>query len=315
MSGHNIVFMGTPEFAIPSLRALVDAGYNIRGVVTQPDRPKGRGKKLSPSPVKEAALAMRLEVVTPTTVKDQAFINWLQDRKPEIIVVVAFGRILPQTVLDFPPHGCINVHASLLPEYRGAAPIHWAVIHGKPMSGVTTMMISLALDSGDVLLRESVPISDEMTSGELHDTLKNIGAELLVRTLDQEFAGKLTRIIQDETKVTYAPPLTRTLERIDWSKSAIEIHNLVRGLNPWPGAYCKLSDLTLKIWKTNVVTHDDNQSESVPGRIRAVTACGLLVETGSDLIELKEIQPESKRRMSATECACGYCLNPGIILE
>ena len=307
-----VVFMGTPDFAVPCLKAIVAAGYEMCGVVSQPDRPKGRGRKLCPSPVKEAALALGLPVVTVERVKDPAFIAQLQEWSPDVAVVVAFGQILPESVLQTPRLGCINVHASLLPKYRGAAPIHRVLINGEKQTGVTTMQMDRGMDTGDKLLTETVDILPDMTMGELHDLLSERGATLIVKTLEQVFAGIARPVPQDPAGATYAPMLDRALERIDWKLSAQQIHNLVRGLNPWPGAYCICDNLTLKVWKTRVVPFSGSL---LPGRVNALTPTGLLVETGRDLIELNEVQPECKRRMGARDCACGYCLMPGAILQ
>jgi methionyl-tRNA formyltransferase len=304
--------MGTPDFAVPCLRAIVAAGYEICGVVSQPDRPKGRGRKLSPSPVKAAALEMGLPVVTVERVKDPAFLLRMQEWAPDVAVVVAFGQILPESVLQSPRLGCINVHASLLPAYRGAAPIHRVIIDGEKQTGVTTMQMDRGMDTGDMLLSRTVEILPDMTMGELHDILCQSGAELIVQTLEQLFAGKAAPIPQDSSQASYAPMLDRALERIDWTQSAQRIHNLVRGMNPWPGAYCKCENITMKIWKTRIKSA---KGPLVPGRIHEATADGLVVETGDGMIELLEVQPECKRRMGARDCACGYCMTSGTVLE
>ena len=312
MTQRRVVFMGTPDFAVPCLKAIVDAGYEVCGVVSQPDRPKGRGKKLAPSPVKAVALAMGLEVVTVERVKDPAFLVQLQAWNPDVAVVVAFGQILPEAVLKAPRFGCINVHASLLPAYRGAAPIHRVLLNGESRSGVTTMQMDKGMDTGDILLMEAVDISADMTVGELHDLLSGKGAALLVETLAQIFAGTIRPIPQDSSKATYAAMLDRGIERIDWKRSAADLHNQVRGLNPWPGAYYICDNITMKLWRSRVKPAEGPQ---VPGRIHSVSATGIVVETGKDLLELLEVQPECKRRMGAKECACGYCMTPGTILE
>ena len=312
MNRGRVVFMGTPDFAVPCLNAIVTAGYEVCGVVSQPDRPKGRGRKLCPSPVKEAALALGLPVVTVERVKDPAFLAQLQEWSPDVAVVVAFGQILPESVLQTPRLGCINVHASLLPKYRGAAPIHRVLINGEKQTGITTMQMDRGMDTGDMLLTETVDILPDMTMGELHDLLSERGAALIVRTLEQVFDGSARPVPQDPARATYAPMLDRALERIDWKLPAQQIHNLVRGLNPWPGAYCICENLTLKVWKTRVIPYSGSL---LPGRVNALTPTGLLVETGQNLIELNEVQPECKRRMGARDCACGYCLTSGSILQ
>ena len=312
MTGQRVVFMGTPDFSVPCLEAIVAAGYEVCGVVSQPDRPKGRGKKLCPSPVKQAALQMGLEVVTVERVKDPAFLVQFAAWQPDVAVVVAFGQILPESVLNTPRHGCINVHASLLPAYRGAAPIHRAILNGESRSGVTTMQMDKGMDTGDILLMDAVDIPADMTLGELHDLLSVRGAALIVETLAQTFAGTLHPTPQDSAVASYAPMLDRGIERIDWTRPAWQLHNQVRGLNPWPGAYYICDNITMKLWRSRV---KPAAGPLVPGRIHSATAEGLVVETGQDLLELLEVQPECKRRMGAKECACGYCMTPGTILE
>jgi len=312
MTTRRVVFMGTPDFAVPCLHAIVTAGYEVCGVVSQPDRPKGRGRKLSPSPVKEAALALGLPVVTVERVKDPAFLVQLKEWAPDVAVVVAFGQILPEPVLKAPRLGCINVHASLLPAYRGAAPIHRVIIDGGKRTGITTMQMDCGMDTGDMLLTEAVDITPDMTMGELHEVLSERGAKLIVETLKQVFEGTARPLPQDSSLASYAPMLDRALERIDWKRSAQQIHDLVRGMNPWPGAYCICDNITLKIWKTRIITSDE---PLIPGRIHAVTPDGLIVETGQNMIELLEVQPECKRRMGARDCACGYCLTPGTVMK
>jgi methionyl-tRNA formyltransferase len=312
MKARKIVFMGTPDFAVPCLQALVNAGYDLCGVVSQPDRPKGRGRKLSPSPVKEAALQLGIPVMTVERVKEPAFLDQMIAWAPDVAVVVAFGQILPESILKLPPFGCINVHASLLPAYRGAAPIHRAIINGETETGITTMLMDRGMDTGDMLLVDRVAITPEMNVGELHDLLSQRGATLIVETLACLFAGTLKPVQQDASTASYAPMLDRSLERVDWQKSARELHNLVRGMNPWPGAYCVCDNITLKIWRTRV---HPATGMLVPGRVRAISQEGVLVETGRDMLEMLEVQPECKRRMSAKDCACGYCLAPGTVLE
>ena len=313
MMGRRVVFMGTPDFAVPCLQAIVNAGYEVCGVVSQPDRPKGRGRKLCPSPVKEAALKLDLPVVTVERVKDPAFLVQLQEWQSDVAVVVAFGQILPESVLNMPKFGCVNVHASLLPAYRGAAPIHRVILDGMTKTGVTTMQMDKGMDTGDILLSDAVEIPPDMTMGELHDRLSAKGAVLIVKTLEQLFDGLIQPIAQDSGKASYAPMLNRGIERIDWSRPAQELHNQARGLNPWPGAYYICDNITMKLWRSRVKPADGYLQ--IPGRIRSVSAEGLVVETGRDLLEMLEVQPECKRRMGARDCACGYCMTPGTILE
>lgn len=311
MSKLRVIFMGTPDFAVPCLDMLIQEQYHVVAVVTQPDRPKGRGQKLTPSPVKEYAVMHDLTVLQPEKIKTAEFENLLTSLKPDVIIVVAFGQILSKTILDIPPLGCINVHASLLPHYRGAAPIHWAVLNGEKTTGVTTMFMDVGLDTGDMILKSEIPIGDSAITGEIHDLLKETGAKVLKETLIMLQQNKAPRIPQDHQAATYAPLLTKKLEKINWDRSATEIHNLIRGLNPWPGAYCHYQNRVLKIWKARI--HDADVITTRPGRVVMVTTEGLLVETGRGVIELLEVQPESKRRMMARDCACGYCISTGEI--
>lgn len=301
-----VVFMGTPDFAVPCLDILIQNGHNVVAVVTQPDRPKGRGKKLSPSPVKQKALQYNLDVLQPGKVKDPAFLQELQNLSPDLIVVVAFGQLLPQAMLDLPPHGCINVHASLLPKYRGAAPIHWSILKGETVTGVTTMFMDAGMDTGDMILKSEIAIGPDDTVGLLHDRLMMAGADLLSKTLAEIEAGTASRTPQDHEAATYAPLLTRDIERINWSKSAQEVHNHIRGLCPWPGAYCMHQDKILKLCKSRV--HSVSGKYECPGRIQALTTEGVIIETGEGTVELLELQPECRQRMSARDCANGYCL-------
>jgi methionyl-tRNA formyltransferase len=309
MSDTRIVFMGTPEFAVPCLDMLVNEHHQVLAVVSQPDRPKGRGQKLAPSPVKEAALAYGIPVLTPERIKENFFIETVKELQPDMIIVVAFGQFLPKALLDLPPLGCVNVHASLLPKYRGAAPIHWSVIHGEPVTGITTMYMDAGMDTGDMILKAEIPIGAEETTGELHDKLKTLGAQLLAETIRQIRKGTAPREPQKQAEASYAPLLKRETEKIDWGKSAKDIHNLVRGLNPWPGAYCLQHNKTVKIWKTRLT---GSETDIEPGRI--VDHSGIIcVGTGSGELELLEVQPESKRRMSAGEYLRGHS-NDAIVL-
>lgn len=311
MSNVRVVFMGTPEFAVPCLEMLIQEKYDIIAVVTQPDRPKGRGQKLVASPVKEFALKHGLQVLQPEKIKTIEFEDQLAVLNPDVIIVVAFGQILSKRILDIPVLGCINVHASLLPKLRGAAPIHWSIIKGETTTGVTTMYMDVGLDTGDMILKSELPISDNAITGEIHDQLKLVGASVLKETLMMIVQQKAPRIPQNHQDATYAPLLTKMIEKINWERSAVEIHNLIRGLNPWPGAYCCYQDRVLKIWRSRI--HDADIVTTRPGRVVRVTAEGILVETGIGVIEILEVQPESKRRMLAKDCACGYCINTGEI--
>ena len=312
MSNLRVIFMGTPDFAVPCLDMLVTKQYNVVAVVSQPDRPKGRGQKLAQSPVKQAALAYGLTVLQPNKVKDAEFQIELSLLKPDLIIVVAFGQLLPKAILDLPPLGCINVHASLLPSYRGAAPIHWAVINGEQVTGVTTMYMDVGMDTGDMILKDEVGITEYETTGMIHDKLKESGAKILSETIQLIVANKAPRTVQNHESATYASMLNRDVEAIDWQKPANDIHNLVRGLNPWPGAYCSFQDKNLKTWQTRV--YEREASISKPGTIVKITTEGFVVETGQGMLEVLEVQPASKRRMSAKDFVYGYGVGVGDIL-
>lgn len=314
MSNCRIIFMGTPDFAVPCLDMLVKEKYNVVAVVTQPDRPKGRGQKLTASPVKQAALKYNLPVLQPEKIKTPDFENKLTLLQPELIVVVAFGQFLSQSILTLPACGCINVHASLLPQYRGAAPIHWAVIHGENHTGVTTMYMDIGMDTGDMILKSEIPIGPEDTTGDIHDKLKALGASVLKDTLTLIKNRQAPHIPQNSEFASHAPLLTRDIERIHWDQSAASIHNLVRGLNPWPGSFCIFRGKSLKIRQTRLAESTSSASAH-PGRISRITDDGFLVETGKGGIEVLAVQPESKRRMNANDYANGYNVTVGDILE
>ncbi len=307
------IFMGTPDFAVPCLDMLVREDYHVASVVTQPDRPKGRGQKLAYSPVKQAALNYNLSIMQPDSIKTEEFYNQICALQPDVIIVIAFGQFLPKRILDLPPYGCINVHASLLPKYRGSAPIHWAIINGETVSGVTTMYMDVGMDTGDMITKAEIPILPSDTTGSLHDKLQDLGVTVLSETLQQITAGNAMREPQNEAEATYARLLCRNTERIDWHQPATAIHNLVRGLNPWPGAFSTYRNKTLKIWQTRV--YNESVACSQPGQVVQLTQEGLVVETGKGTIELLEVQPESKRRMKASDFVCGYCLTKGNMFE
>ncbi|MDR3564852.1 MAG: methionyl-tRNA formyltransferase [Negativicutes bacterium] len=312
MANLRIIYMGTPEFAVPCLDRLIQEGHSVAAVVTQPDRPKGRGRKLAPSAVKEFALEQGLTVLQPEKIREADFVAQLEALRPDMIVVVAFGQFLPRVLLDLPPLGCINVHASLLPKYRGAAPIHWAVMSGEKTTGVTTMFMDSGMDTGDMILKVETSIGPDETSGQLHDRLKLLGADVLAQTLELAASGSLSRTPQDNTAATYAPLLNRETERIDWNNPAPIVHNLVRGLNPWPGAYCLHGDKNLKIWRTEF--RSTSLPAQTPGRVSAIGGDNVIVATANGTVELCEVQPENRRRMAAGEYARGYGLNVGEIL-
>jgi methionyl-tRNA formyltransferase len=307
-----VVFMGTPEFAVPCLDTLLKEGHQVLGVVTQPDRPKGRGQQLTFSPVKEAALAAGLPVIQPVKVREPQFLAQLQDLAPEVIVVVAFGQLLPGEILDLPPFGCINVHASLLPKYRGAAPLHWSVINGEKVTGITTMYMDRGLDTGDMLLKAELEIRPEDSVGIVHDKLSVIGAELLAETLRGLSEGKLARIQQDHSEFTYAPMLKRQDECIDWSIDGEKVVNLIRGMNPWPGAYTTHKTKIIKVWQAQSVS---SQSDYQPGQVIEVDKNkGFIVQTGQGQVMIQEVQPQGGKRMAAAAFARGYGITTGDLL-
>jgi len=307
-----IVFMGTPDFAVPPLKALIDAGYTISAVVTRPDRPKGRGRALSMPPIKEVAVEHGIEVLQPERIKDADFIDTLKALAPEIIVVVAYGKILPPAILTMPPKGCINLHSSLLPKYRGAAPINWAIVRGEEESGVTTIVMDEGMDTGPILLQNVVPIGDSDTAQGLHDRLSEVGAALLSETVSRVIAGTIQPVPQDDSKATYAPMLKKGDGSIDWKSDAVAINNLVRGLFPWPGAYTNWNGKILKVLKGAA---EGGGAGETPGTILGVTEEGIDVATGDGIYAIINLQPESKRKMTATEFIKGYRIGTGQILN
>lgn len=304
--------MGTPEFALPSLEMLVNEGYDVAAVVTQPDKPAKRGKKITPPPVKEYAISKDLKVLQPEKIKTPEFLKTLEGIKPDLLITAAYGKILSKEILELPLLGCINVHASLLPKYRGAAPIHWCIIKGEKVTGVTTMYTNEGLDTGDILLKSEVSITDDMTVGELHDKLSVLGAEVLKETLRKLEKNVLERIPQDDSEATYAPIITKDIGEIDWSKTPREVHNLVRGTNPWPGAFTHYKGNVMKIWKSEVV--DEAPHDLKPGTILRVNKEGILVACSKGKINIKEVQFASCRRMCVGDYICGNKIDEGEIL-
>lgn len=293
-----IVFMGTPDFAVGSLQALCESGkHEILAVVTQPDRPKGRGNKLLQTPVKEYALEQGLTVYQPQKVKTPEFVELLHELQPELIVVAAFGQFLSKEILELPKYGCINVHASLLPKYRGAAPIQYAIIKGEKESGVTIMQMDIGMDTGAMLDKVVVPIEENTTMGELHDALREQGAALLLEVIDKIAAGTAVAEPQDDAQATYATLLDRSMEHIDWSKTAQEVHNLIRGFNPAPSTFTKLPNgKSLKIWGSKMTA---KSSAAAAGTVIETSKHSFFVACGEGVLEITEVQPESKKRMPA----------------
>ena len=307
-----IVFMGTPDFSVPALKALVEAGHEVAAVVTQPDRPRGRGKELQMTPVKVQALAYGIPVYQPEKVKDPAFVEILRNLQPEVIVVIAFGQILSRDILDLPPYGCINIHASLLPKYRGAAPIQWAVIDGEKETGVTTMMMDVGLDTGDMLEKTIIPLDPKETGGSLFDKLSQAGGPLILSTLENLKAGTAVRTPQTDEDSTYAKMLTKSLGQIDWSMEAAAIERLIRGLNPWPSAYTFVHGKTLKIWDADVLK--ESSDGAAPGQIIRTDPHSLIVAAGEALLSIRELQLEGKKRMDVETFLRGYTIEKGEIL-
>lgn len=309
-----VVFMGTPDFAVPCLNMLVQEHYQVATAVTQPDRPKGRGHRLSPSAVKQAAVKFGLPVLQPESVKDKDFFAALQQLRPDVIVAVAFGQILPPAILTLPPLGCINVHASLLPRYRGAAPIHWAVMNGETETGVTTMFMAPGMDTGDIILQHATPIGPAETTGDLHDRLAVLGAQALRETLFLLAQGRAPRRPQDANLATYAPLLRREHEHLDWHRAARQLYNQIRGLNPWPGAYTNYNGQVLKCWCARLMPAKAAVQENTPGLVTAVDDNGISVCTGDGILQLTSVQPANKGRMSAAAFLRGHALRVGDIL-
>lgn len=309
-----IIFMGTPEFAVPCLEKLIQSKHEVAAVYTQPDRPQGRGKKLKYSPVKEVAIKHNIPIEQPLKLKDEETISRIRAKGADLIVVVAYGRLLPAAVLSMPKYGCINVHASLLPKLRGAAPIHWAVINGDKKTGITTMQMVEALDAGDILLQRAVNIDESNTSGEIHDKLKAVGAELLLETIALLEQNKLSPIVQDEDKATYAPMLEKKHEIIDWHKSGKEIVNLIRGMSPWPGVYTEHKGNRIKVWKARIEdkTSAQNLDSPSPGLVTEISKEGIKVLAGNNSeILLQELQLAGKKKIDAADFVKGYKLNLG----
>lgn len=306
-----IIFMGTPDFAAAALQALLNGPDQVVAVVTQPDKPKGRGKKLTPPPVKVIAEASSIPVLQPMKIKTEEFRDSLRAYKPDVIVVAAYGRILPKSLLELAPHGCINIHGSLLPAYRGAAPIQWAIINGDKEAGVTIMQMDEGMDTGDMLLKASVPVTDDTTAGDLFTELAEMGGNTILKALELLKKGDLQPERQDDALATAAPMLKKGDGLVDWQKSAAEIHCLIRGLDPWPSAYCFLEGQRLRLFSPQVLHRD---SDTSPGTIIKADKRGLLVATGRDCLLIREIQPEGKKRMSVESYLCGRALAEGTSL-
>lgn len=306
-----VIFMGTPDFSVGTLKALVEAGHEVVLAVTQPDKPKGRGKEMQFTPVKECAVEYNIPVYQPRRVREPECMEELRKYNADIMVVVAFGQILPKEILEMTPYGCVNVHASLLPKYRGAAPIQWSIIDGEEVTGVTTMQMNEGLDTGDMLLKVEIPIEAKETGGSLHDKLAEAGAKLCVETLKGLEEGTITPIPQGETTTAYAKMLDKQLGNINWNKSAMEIECLIRGLSPWPSAYTNWNDKVMKIWDAACAV---SESDATPGTIVKVNKDSFSVQTGNGVLEVRELQIPGKKRMDAGAFLRGYQVKEGELL-
>lgn len=307
-----VIFMGTPEFSVGTLEALIQAGHEVVLAVTQPDKPKGRGGNMQYPPVKETALAHGIPVFQPKKIRDAENIEELKKYPADVMVVIAFGQILPQEILDMTPYGCINVHASLLPKYRGAAPIQWAVMNGEQVSGVTTMQMDAGLDTGDMLLKTEVVLDPKETGGSLHDKLAQAGARLCVETLKGLEAHTIIPQKQGESPTEYARMLDKHLGNICWERPAEEIERLIRGLNPWPSAYTGWEGKVMKIWEAEVIPQETEPAD--PGTVVRVEKDGFLVQTGNGLLKVTALQIPGKKRMDAGAFLRGYSVKEGMVL-
>lgn len=307
-----VIFMGTPDFAVETLEAIIEAGHEVVLCVTQPDKPKGRGKVMQFSPVKECALSHGIEVFQPIRIKEADNVAFLQQYAPDIIVVAAFGQILPRSILDMAPYGCINVHASLLPKYRGAAPIQWSVINGDEITGVTIQRMDIGVDTGDIISKRELRLAPDETGGSLFERLAHLGATLCVDTINDIAEGRATYTPQNHDVATHTSMIHKELGNIDWNKSAVEIERLIRGLNPWPSAYTHLNGKTLKIWSASVLLQN---SKETPGCICEVTKDHLCVQTKEGVLVLNEVQLEGKKRMDCGSFLRGYEVEQGSFFE
>ena len=310
-----IIYMGTPDFAVAPLEAILKAGHEVTAVVTQPDRQKGRGREVQYSPVKECALSYGIPVLQPLKIKEKDAVEELRKYPADIFVVTAFGQLLSEEILNMPRLGCINIHASLLPAYRGAAPIQWCVINGEEKTGVTIMQMAKGMDTGDILLQKEVVLDEKETGGSLFDRLMETGAELIVEVLPKIEAGELTPVVQKEELATYAGKITKDMGNIDFAKSAVTIERLIRGLNPWPSAFTHYKGKILKIWEADVVSECANAENPVPGTVIAMDKESFTLATGEGALRIRSLQPEGKKRMSCAEFMRGYEVKVGEALH
>lgn len=308
-----IVFMGTPDFSVPTLEALVASEHEVVGVVTQPDKPKGRGKEIHMSPVKECALQHNIPVYQPVRARDEAFVDEMRALNPDVMVVIAFGQILPKSLLELPKYGCVNIHASLLPKYRGAAPIQWAVINGDEETGITTMMMDVEMDTGDMLEKTIVKLDPEETGGSLFDRLSLLGGDLILSTLSKLEKGEITPVPQDHEKATYVKKISKSMGDIDWTMDAVSIERLVRGLNPWPSAFTRWNGKMLKIWEAKVLPDPDVKLPC--GSVISASDEGLKIQTGAGVLCVTSLQLEGKKRMDTAAFLRGYQVAAGSMME
>ena len=307
------MYMGTPDFAVEPLEAIIKAGYEVAAVVTQPDKQKGRGKEVKMTPVKECALRHGIPVFQPVKIKEPEAVAELEKYQADLFVVAAFGQLLSEEILNMPEYGCINIHASLLPAYRGAAPIQWAVLNGEKESGVTIMQMDKGLDTGDMLLKRSVELSPKETGDSLHDKLMHLGAELIVEALPKLEKGELVPEKQKDELSSYAKKLTKAMGQIDWSKDAVSLERWIRGLNSWPSAYTFFGGKTLKIWEARVAEENGAQ-KAEPGQVVSVSREGFTVACGQGALQILSLQLEGKKRVLTREFLLGYQVEPGMIL-
>lgn len=307
-----IVFMGTPDFSVPTLESLIQSCHQVVGVVTQPDKPKGRGKEIQMSPVKETALRHGILVYQPVRARDEAFVEEMRALKPDVMVVIAFGQILSRELLEVPAYGCINIHASLLPAYRGAAPIQWAVINGDKETGITTMMMDVGMDTGDMLEKTVVTLDEKETGGSLFDRLSLLGGELILSTLEKLEQGTLIRTPQEHEKATYVKKIPKSLGDIDWAMDAASIERLIRGLNPWPSAYTRWNGKMLKLWEAEVLP-DSGLGRC--GEVLEADGDRLTVKTGDGVLKINSLQLEGKKRMDTAAFLRGYPVEAGSVME
>ena len=305
--------MGTPDFSVPTLEALVASEHEVAAVVTQPDKPKGRGKEIHMSPVKECALKHNIPVYQPVRARDEAFVEEMRTLKPDAMVVIAFGQILPKSLLDLPKYGCVNIHASLLPKYRGAAPIQWAVINGDEETGITTMMMDVEMDTGDMLEKTVVKLNPDETGGSLFDRLSLLGGDLILSTLSKLEKGEITPQPQDHAQATYVKKISKSMGDIDWTMDAVSIERLVRGLNPWPSAFTRWNGKMLKIWEAKVLP--DLETKAPCGSVISASDEGLKIQTGNGVLCVTSLQLEGKKRMDTAAFLRGYQGESGFIME